>query len=234
MLETPTIPRRKAQSKPAPKPVTKVKHVAVLIQFAHGEPHEAMLRASYPQHAAYAEQHGFDFISGPIADPVDARFAWLSFKYLLNALRNGYEYAVFLGTDCLIVDMLTDLREAVSDYPLGMVYGQAPGGEPPHFNCGAIYIRNDKRVIEFLEELLTLQPDEGTPFQVVRWWETETCEQTIANGLLSTSFPDLCAKLDPRWNCVDGIHDTTNAVVIGWHGVADHNLKLERLKAAIK
>jgi hypothetical protein len=205
---------------------------AVLIQWADGAVYREMLAASNARHTEYARQHGFDFwsVSNNVAG---VRLQWQKFALLLKAFSQGYKFAVYLDADCLIVDTVADLREALApDGELGMVFGQAPGGEPPHFNVGAIFARNVPPVVDLFERMLNRQPkqDKGGV-----WWDNPDNEQFILNALLKEpEFEVLCKPLASVWNFVQGVSSSASVpIVLAWHGVPDEQAKLQRLIAAL-
>jgi hypothetical protein len=204
---------------------------AVLIQWADGAIYREMLGASNARHTEYARQHGFDFwsVSNNVAG---VRLQWQKFALLLKAFSQGYKFAVYLDADCLIVDTVADLREALAGGgALGMVFGQVPGGERPHFNVGAIYARNVPPVVDLFEMMLKRQPEAD---QGGVWWNNPANEQFILNELLKTPlFADVCKPLAVGWNCVEGVASESVPVVMAWHGVPSEQAKLQKLIAAL-
>lgn len=200
----------------------------VLIQYAEGRLHEEMLALTAEAHRAYADRHGFDLWQLMVPGPLMSIYGWWRWALIRKALvDDGYEHAIYLETDVLIVGDSTDLRDATKERPLAMVYG----GDYPHHQCGVVYARRDPRVIEFIDRIMDQTPTPDIPVEEkVEWPLRKHCQQTVVQPLLEKR-PELCTKLDLKWNTYMRGDD---AIVHAWHGTGNEKRKLELMVEAIK
>jgi hypothetical protein len=206
---------------------------AVLLQIGVGEKWAALLDASRERHSAYCRQHGFDYVAITKSDyqttPMWSRY------FHISRLLADYAFVVYMDADALIVDPAADLRDALSVTQIGMRWGQAPGGEPWHFNAGVMYVKRYSAVLDLFDEMLALAPrganltDDAAP-----WWLAPTSEQRVLNALLSVPhWSVLVERIEYRWNSVVGIDNIANPVVVAWHGGRPVEAKLAALERAI-
>lgn len=217
----------------AKKAVTTQVNNGVIIQFAEGDTHNAMLELVKPLHSTYAFGHDLDLRVLNDTAPMNAAFFFLRYQYLLDALREGYEYAFYLETDVLINNNDVDMRRMVKNKPIGMAFGSVPGGEPEHFNTGVIAVKNDPQAIEWLQAVLDKTPPEMDEETGV-WWERPNCQQVIANDLLKLdTWANLVERLDNRWNYPVTLGEPQSAYIVAWHGVQGEANKLARMREYI-
>lgn len=189
-----------------------------------------MLRLTQQRHAAYARAHGFDYwcMYGDI-HPGKQGGAWDKVQLVLDALRRGYEYVVWLDTDAAIVDMSADLRNALPEGALIGAVEHDPARSPflrqnqvpKHKNVGVLYVRNAPETIEFFAAWLASWPG------VERW-----AEQGAFNEL-SAGKPFVVAVND-RYNATVEVNMVGAPVVKGWHGVMPPEKRLALMRAELE
>jgi hypothetical protein len=188
-----------------------------------------MLRLTQQRHAAYARAHGFDYIVnfGDV-HPGKKFGAWDKIQLVLDALRRGYDYVVWLDTDAAIMDFEVDLRDALpADALIGAVEHDPDRSPflklnqvPRHKNVGVLYVRNTPASVKFFEEWLSTWPG------VERW-----AEQGAFN-LLAERDGIVCAVED-RWNATVNANEVVNPAVKGWHGVMPPEKRLAMMSAEL-
>lgn len=193
---------------------------AVLIQLADRSPYDAMLALTGERHAAYCAAHDFDYWCEPASDnPV---VGWRRIEWLLRAGKAGYAYAVYLDTDCLIVDLSADLRAALAP----------TGGEPPHYNNGAMYARLTPALLTFLravQKQRTVSQTDGV------WWERPAGMQRVLNAMLSLPiYAKLVQPIARRWNSLAHWEPEAQPTVLAWHGLPDAAAKLAAMTAKLQ
>lgn len=180
---------------------------AVLIQHACGH-HAQMLELTGPRHAAYAARHGLTFWSmkGDLHHGRPAR--WGKVALLRAALGMGFDLAVWLDSDTLIVRGEEDIRQALPPGP-PIALCRHPGeweGQPGHFNTGVMAVRNTPLARRFLDSVWKAGPTTH------HWHEQHRLNEVIRR------FPKAVQRLDDRWNCTEGVTSAPRPVVRAWHG----------------
>lgn len=203
---------------------------ALLLQIGIGEGFGEMLDLSRERHEGYCRRHRFDLWAVRENVWPELPVMWQRYQWMQTAFAVGYEMVVYMDADALIVDEGADLRAALRRKPLGLVYGQAPGGEPAHYNCGVIFARRHPWVQAQWAELLTQAPrSEYTPGP--RWWEDGGSEQRRLNELLKVPvYAETVERLDRRWHSLAGLDDLSRAVIVGWHGLPKVGEKVEAMR----
>ena len=176
---------------------------SVLIQMATG-PHVELLELTRDHHRRYAECLKLDYwcVAGNPAP--QKRAGWGKITLLLSALEMGYETAIWLDSDAVIVQPSVDLGALVK-HGIGMV--RHPN--PEHWNTGMIVSRNSAEVIRFWREV------EAAPENNSAWME-----QQAVNELATR--PEYAALLHPielRYNSVPGCAMARSPVVVAAHGL---------------
>ena len=127
----------------------------------------------------------------------------------------------FLDADCVIVGLLENLLDGLSDYDFGMVH------YPDQYcNDGMILLRNSPQVREFLKKLWACGPIPCPP----HWpGEVEACYSTIWAELLKLKY----TRLDSRFNHFANTHPPTGPVVVkAFHGEI-HAAKLASIRSLV-
>jgi hypothetical protein len=199
---------------------------ALLLQVGIGAEFAAMLDASHARHVAYCAAHGFDFLD--ITEPVaPTPPMWQRYFCIAWAFTTGYQFVATLDADALIANTRIDLRSA-STKPLAMKWAQAPGGEPPGYNAGAIFARATSAP---LFDEMTLRAPGPTAKQNGPWWLLQDGEQRILNELLRQErWATQTEPLGAFWNCVLGIEDVPQPAVVAWHGIEDTGERLRLMR----
>ena len=190
-------------------------------------PYVDMLALAYPRHLRYANRWNFDYyvMHGNVVEEWDIKYGgWAKLRLILDALKAGYNYVVWLGIDTLIVDTETDLREAQKESRgIGLVEHPTSGNVP---NCDAMYITNSPEVIEFISAWIDWFPGP------IKGWH----EQAMLN--LLTLTPEgirVLYPIHPKWNStVKGGCHVDNAVVEGFHGEGPAENRLRLMKACLR
>ncbi len=212
---------------------------ALLIQQASG-PHTFLLDLTVKDHSNYCRKHAFDYwpIYGSALTAEDAgRHAfWSKVALLRKAVDAGYEYIVWLDSDCYIADDTRDLRDACPDDGIGLVWhGKPTWPESPdcydHFNCGAVYIGNGRNAWRLLEKWWKA-PDDG------HFWHDQHAfnRHAIRNFEIAYLRPAPVTMLGYEWNAVPFVEFACERpVVAAWHGyLTDIVGRLEAMQAFIQ
>lgn len=107
-----------------------------LVTYATGE-HEEFLEIALPSFHEFADRHDYDVVvaePGPSTRPP----SWLKVPALKAALEDGYEEAVWVDADIVIVDPTVDL-DVPDDAWQALVRHHTGDGEVP--NCGVWVVR---------------------------------------------------------------------------------------------
>lgn len=182
----------------------------LIFQAAIGPEFHDMLAATWLQHSAYAQRHGFDFWA--LDGWHGGAIGWARLRVMRQAFDLGYEFVVYLDADAVIVDTAVDLRAALpADAHLGAIYydyRDVPGGQPDHWQIGVLYARNTSMTRAFLDTILQHEPAPYLPLPV--WWQDPGSEQRVFNALA----PEWMTRLDYRWNVIAGYEHGVEPVVL--------------------
>lgn len=212
---------------------------ALLIQQADGE-HVHLLNLTIRDHADYCARHGFDYWpvygSALTGKDSDRHAFWNKVALLRKAAADGYQYIVWLDSDCWIEDPETDLRDACRPDRIGMVWhGKKYWPEGPecydHYNCGAIYIGNGREVQRLLK-LWWNSPDDNHPWHDQHAYNKHALDEY--ERLCKRPSPSFCLRYE--WNAVPFEPFTCSyAVVAAWHGYhRDLSLRHEAMEEYIR
>jgi hypothetical protein len=202
---------------------------ALLFQLGVGPTWAPLLKASEPWHQACCVKHRIDMWQIQSQAYPHIPVIWQVPIYMNWAFDRGYEFVVYLDADTLIVNQDVDLREALREKPLGMIRGQVPGGEPLHYNAGAIYARNESHIVDLWAEMSRLTPP--TMNEQSAWWKDPNNSQTVLNRLIDQGWADYVESIDRRWNSTV---ESENTVVLAWHGVPTAGNKLAAMRKRIE
>src|SRR5262249_9727637 len=139
----------------------------VLIQQATGR-HVQLLDLSASRHSAYARKHGLTFWSVRGDLQFERTPHWNKIVLIRQALQLGFEMAVWLDADTLIVDPSQDVRWGLPDGPpIGLCRHPTPwNGQPWHWNSGVILVRNTELARSFFDQVWAAGP-------VEHWWQEQ-------------------------------------------------------------
>lgn len=165
-----------------------------LISFGTG-PHAEYLSIARPSFKAFAARHGYDYFEPSKIDPVRPA-PWYKVKALLSLLKSGYDMAVFLGADTLIVDGREDIPDG--DYLQAMVAHATGDGDVPNTDmwvCKA-------GMAEWLERVWA-----NTKWLHHGWWEQAALLELMGYQVIQpthliapTELYNRTAWLDRAWN----------------------------------
>lgn len=190
-----------------------------------------MLRLTQPRHQSYARAHKFDLWS-IFADvhPEMKVGAWPKVHLILDALKAGYEYVVWLDCDAAVIDFEADLRDALpADKCIGAVLHTPDksaylkqNNVPPHMNVGVLYVRNSELTREFFTDWLAAYPGHE------RWAEQGTFNELAQ----SEKYRGICANVADTYNATVNVNPVEKPVVMGWHGVMPPEKRLQMMRGA--
>ena len=176
-----------------------------------------------PIHGAYCKKWKFDYLAStdPVIETDDENFSlsWNRIPLLRKALELGYEYAVWIDHDCVIVDFNTDLRDAFNEPGSEIMMCVHPGfpqaGLPSHFNAGVMMVHNSERTRNFLD-LVWKNRYSGPP-----WFE-----QDVMNRLFCDfDHMDLVGVMGDRYNSTPNANQVADdqVVIAAFHGLGTYN-----------
>lgn len=177
-----------------------------------------MLKLTEAHHAAYCKRHGFDYqcvYDNPIPDSDPLKGSWGKVKLIKDALDEGYEYVIWLDADTLIVDMDTDLRDAIEFYQIGACWQRIP--QLHHWNVGALYVDNCKETREFIDAWLARYPGQSS------WLEQGEFNELAMQSKTVVTIVD-------RWNATVDVSEVPDAVVLGFHGQGSTENRIELMR----
>lgn len=174
-----------------------------------------MLRLTYQRTAAYAWAHNMEYIAwAGSLKPELWPGGWGKIWLMRLMLEQGYKHVFWIDTDAAIVDMNCDLRDGLPEGKLiGACEHWAPDWFPQfdiprHYNVGVLFLRNDPRTVQFLDEWIGKYP--GHP----RW-----LEQGSFNEMVTAEYAEIFHKLDDKWNATLRVNEVANPCIMAWHGV---------------
>lgn len=194
----------------------------ILLQQAHG-PFEELLNASYADHKGYCKRHKIDYLAMFGRYPVseNRHSQWFKVQLIIDALKAGYRYAVWLDADALVVSDIS-VRNGVPRDAIGACWHTnnqwSRPNEYDHFNCGALYVPNTEYVQHFLKMWLH-ESDEGH-----HWFEQH------AFNMAYRCVTPAVKRISHRWNSVPNVYEDGEPVVKAWHGCFDVAYRLEQMK----
>jgi glycosyltransferase involved in cell wall biosynthesis len=176
---------------------------AVLIQMATGA-HKQFLEITHQHHEAYAVSHGMDYwrLDENPAEP--KRASWGKITLLLRALQEGYDRAIWLDADAVIMRPEVNLA-LICRRGIGLV--QHPN--PVHWNAGFLVAAKSPLVERLLAEIDS-RPDNESPWM----------EQLVLNELAKQpEFRAALEPLSPTFNATPGAIVVPHPVVLAAHGL---------------
>jgi len=206
---------------------------AVLIQYADGPAHTAMLQATGARHNAYAIAYGCDFWR--LCGYRDPALMWPRWEFILRAIQLGYRHVFWLDADAVIVNWAADLRDALpEDKHFGLLHGSVPGGEPVHWNAGVMYFHGVPLVERFVENMLHFMPPTYSPLPL--WWGDTVGDQYVLNRLLAEHpmfVADFLHPIERKWNTIYGYENGVTPNVLHLAGTPDLARRLAIIKQTI-
>ena len=189
---------------------------AVLIQHSYPGPFEKMLELTREHNNTYCNRYDFDYWLETFEKeslPM-SQGAWLKIELIQRAMQQGYRDIVWLDADAMIVDVETDLRDAIQHNKIGACWHRIP--QLNHWNVGVLYISNTDETRRFVDDWLASYPPPANG-----WFE-----QGVFNrmGLQSKTV----VTISDKWNATIDVNMVPDAVVLGFHGQgnAEHRYKL--------
>jgi hypothetical protein len=159
--------------------------------------HADLLKIALPSFCAYADRHGYDLY---VADRIGTARppSWYKVEMLHNILSKGYQAALWIDADVVIVD-------GRDDWPIGdqcwqsLVKHHTGDGEVP--NHGIWYVKRE--MIPWLEKIWELDK-----FRYHGWWEQAAAMELLGyqpdarpcHRVIASELYDHTSFLDPGWN----------------------------------
>lgn len=167
-----------------------------LVSFGTG-PHAEYLSIARPSFEAYAERHGYDYFEPNKIDPVRPA-PWYKVKALLALLKAGYDAAIFIGADLVIVDGRADVMDEVQPGKWqAMVQHQTGDGFVPNTDMWIVR----QPMIEWLEKCWKLDQ-----YMYHGWWEQAALLDLMGYSLRpckqvqESDLTDHTQFINPAWN----------------------------------
>lgn len=205
---------------------------AVIIQQAYQiGPFSDMLRLTYQRHASYAWAHGMEY--WPLFATLKPDLwpgGWGKIWLMRLMLDQGYKHVFYIDTDAAIIDMDCDLRDGLPEGKLiGAVEHWAPDWFPKfdiprHYNIGVLFLRNEPRTAEFLDDWIARFP--GHP----RWLEQGAFNEMVADD----KYKDIFHPLEAKWNATYRVNAVEHPCIAGWHGVMPESNRLAMMREVFK
>jgi hypothetical protein len=190
-----------------------------------------MLRLTYQRHASYAWAHGMDYI--PWAGSLKPEMwpgGWGKIWLMRLMLEQGYKHVFWIDTDAAIVDLESDLRDAL---PEGKLIGACEHWAeswfpqfdiPKHFNVGIVFLRNDPLTKEFLDDWIGRYPG------AQRWLEQGTFNEMIKED----RYKDAFFAMDAKYNATYNVNEVERPVIQAWHGVMPEAKRFAMMREVFK
>ena len=180
---------------------------AVLIQQIYpNTPGVKMLELTRMHHQAYCDKFAMDYwceISNPLPSYDVMLGSWGKIELIRRALDTQYQSVVWLDADTLIVDLQTNLRDAIQPDKIGACWHRIP--QLNHWNVGALYIDNTPNTRAFIDEWLASYPPKP------QWLEQGEFNRLARESRTVVTISD-------KWNATLDVSMVPDAVVLGFHG----------------
>lgn len=130
--------------------------------------HEALLDIARPSFEEYADRHGYDYLE---AEPLDSPRppSWHKVLVLRAALEQGYDEALWLDADCVIVDSSEDLGVPRWAWQALVEHHTGDGDVP---NCGVWLVR--PQMLPILTEIWAMEQHLNHG-----WWEQRAMHELL-------------------------------------------------------
>lgn len=174
---------------------------AAICSAASGD-HLRLLDISEPTLQRYADIHELDLRLTRYSAPQERPTSWYKLRLLLDLFDEGYEAAMWIDADALIIRYDWNIFQQHARSSLWMVLHNDPDSNPRP-NCGVLVAWNELRVRRFLEKAW-----EQTQYLTHPWWEQaamlDLLGWELGNGWakpgLPTEWSDLVGWLGTEWN----------------------------------
>jgi hypothetical protein len=192
------------------------------IVIQHAEPlagyrYDAMLELTRAHHQAYCDRHGYEYRAEISVHPSYniMQGGWAKIEMLRDALSQGYEQVIWLDADTMIIDLQSELTDAIIHGKIGACWHRIP--QLNHWNVGALYISNCLETREFIDSwLASPNPQDG--------WN----EQSVFNRMARASRT--VVTLSDKWNSTLDVSMVPDAVVLGFHGQGNSDYRFNIMK----
>jgi hypothetical protein len=179
---------------------------------------------SYARHAAYAEHCGADYLVFTGLKDDQAHPAWNKVALLLEVQLRGYQRAVWLDADCLVMDPSVNIfTETPIDPPILMArYANETWFGQPHHNSGVIVVQSSLASLEALEWVWCHRSEQRPHHRAV--WVDNNWFMDLAH-----EQPALVGDLPQRFNWMPR-HATTRErpVILGLHGEPNRLMRFQQ------
>jgi GT2 family glycosyltransferase len=194
----------------------------VLIQYGHGPEHGAFLDVIEDLHRSYCARHGIDYWARR-EPPTPGRSAhWMKVALLREAMNAGYSQAIWLDTDCVIINHDYNLFDA-SGFGIAVCECFDSPSLERHLNTGIVIVTRSAEVEDFLADW-----DAAPPGGI---WEDQS---GFIELMRHRPNRDLLTVLPNRFNCLDVHMEARNPIVRAFHGEPKRRVLLPALVANMR
>lgn len=178
----------------------------VLIQYGYGLEQGTFLAETEDLHRSYCTRHGIDYWARR-EDPSPGRSAqWMKVALLREASKAGYSQAVWLDTDCVIVDQAYNIFDA-SGFGVAVCECFDTQSLERHLSTGVVIVTYSPEVEDFLAEWSAAPSG--------RIWEDQS---GLMELMRHRPNRDLLTVLPNRFNCLGLDRQARDPIIRTFHG----------------
>jgi hypothetical protein len=198
-----------------------------------GKPYDEALEWLKPIHSAYCKKWKYDYLasSDMVIETEDENFSlsWNRIPLIQKAFELGYEYAIWIDHDCVIVDFNTALVDAFDEPSAEIMMCVHPGfpqhGLTAHFNAGVMMAHNSEKTRQFFD-LVWENRYQGPP-----WFEQDLINKFFEDF----EWMSLVGVMSDRYNSTPNANQVPDdqVVIAAFHGIGqyqDVSLRLGYMK----
>lgn len=190
----------------------------VMVQYAIGERHEAMLAISRSHHERYCARLGIAYSADDKTPVADKRPHWRKVSLVLEAFAAGFDEVLWLDADSVVIDTSVDVFD-FSGYEISCCECYDSPREPRHFNTGVVFFKRTDATLRFVETWNGIADDH------VGWAD----QKAFVMLMQDRANRDLLTVMPNRLNWVP-VHMETTAPIIGSAHGAPHELREQLMR----
>jgi len=189
-----------------------------------------------PSMLRYADLWDLEFISLP-PEANGRPTSWYKIKRILEVLRSGFDYCLYLDTDAMFVRFDEDIREHLTDNKDLYLCRQYPNKyhSTSYFNSGVMVWRKCAWSIDFLDEIWR-----QTEFINHHWWEQAAMlkllgfQSALGQGTdrLDSDAMEHVKELSQDWNSIPILTVAANPIIRHF-AMCSNRVRLEAIKREI-
>lgn len=182
---------------------------------------DALLDLTKERNTEYCKAHDFDYLCIVEDDPRGCdKGSWKKISMIEQAMKDGYEFIVWLDSDAMIYDMAMDLRKACEAGKIGACWHRIP--QLHHWNVGVLYVHNTPETQDFVSEWNTAYPAPPDG-----WFEQGVFNRMAMNCKTVVTLSD-------KWNATLNVSMVPDTAVLGFHGHGDVKQRLEAMRKTLE